>query len=85
MPLAAVYQLPAWEVKSWMEYEQAEPFGVWRDNWHMAMLAAIQANAYRDPKKRPYRIDEFMWTDPGKARKAKDAATIAFLERKADG
>jgi hypothetical protein len=64
-----------------MEYERLEPFGAQRDNYHAAMIATILANAYRDRKRPPVRLSEFMFVDPETAREADDMQTLESLRR----
>lgn len=66
----------------WMEYDRLEPFGSWRDNWHMAVLTSIVANANRDPKKRaqPFSPSDFFYVDSETRQEQKDRETLAWFE-----
>ncbi len=74
----------------WMEYDRIEPFGSWRDNWHMAVLTSIVANSNRDPKKRPHPFSpsDFLYMDGETRQEQKDLETLAWFEAlasKSDG
>lgn len=66
----------------WQEYDRLEPFGQWRDNWHMAVMASLFANANRDPKKRrePFTPADFFFVDPQTRKEQSDAQTVAMFE-----
>lgn len=66
----------------WIEYDRLEPFGAWRDNWHMAVLTSIVANANRDPKKRPtpFSPSEFFYRDAETQQRDADLETVAWFE-----
>ena len=69
-------------IAEWQEYEKLEPFGAWRDNWHMAVLASLLANIHRDPKKRPEPVSpsEFMYVDSETRKENEDAKTVAMFD-----
>lgn len=46
-----------------MAYYNLEPFGAWRDNWHAAMLLALQVNQKRGPGVPAISAEEFMFKD----------------------
>jgi len=71
--------MPAGEYLEWMDFERLEPFGSWRDNWHAAMNATLLANAHRDPKRSPIRMDEFMYRDPETVQDQRDMEMLAGL------
>lgn len=77
--------MPAWLLREWQEYERLEPFGAWRDNWHMAVIASVLANIHRDPKRAPINPDRFFYTDPQTARERADVELLARFEALADG
>lgn len=62
-----------------MEFYRLEPFGASRDNWHMAVLAMVFANAHRDPKKPAIPPDRFIYTDEETAAEAEDEKLMTFL------
>jgi hypothetical protein len=55
--------MSAREFREWMAYDQLEPIGAWRDDARMAMLCALVASAWSDPKKgrRPKPDDFLPW------------------------
>lgn len=54
------------ELTEWMAYDAIEPIGGYRVDYGFAMVAAMIANANRDPKKRPqpFEIEDFMLFKP---------------------
>jgi len=62
-----------------MEYEQIEPWGAWRDNWHAALLASMFGNAFRDPKRPPMKMRDFFYQDPITAQKRADQEMLSNL------
>lgn len=50
-------QMPSRLFKEWQAYYLLEPFGQWRDDYRMAILASILANINRDSKKHPTPFD----------------------------
>lgn len=50
-------QMPSRLFKEWQAYYLLEPFGQWRDDYRMCILASILANIKRDPKKHPTPFD----------------------------
>ncbi len=50
------------EFAEWLAYYRLEPFGEERADARSALLAALIANLYRNPKRRrePYQISDFM-------------------------
>ena len=79
------------EFVDWLAYYQIEPFGGVRGDLHAALVAAIIANANRDPKKRrkPYTPGEFMpdwWKGKEKAEgPAHVALLLAKMQMLTDG
>lgn len=73
--------MPARLFREWLEYEQLEPFGQWRDNFHAAMIAAILANANRDPKRTPapIKMSEFFYVDAETERENADKKILGAL------
>jgi hypothetical protein len=51
------------EFTEWLAYDSIEPIGSWRDDARFAMLCALIASAYSDPKKgrRPTPEDFLPW------------------------
>lgn len=49
------------EFSEWMAFFSLQPYGEWREDYRMAVLASLIANANSDPKKgRRYRPEDFM-------------------------
>ncbi len=50
------------EFAEWMAFDRVEPIGGRRGDYQTAMLAALLANIYRDPKahRRPYAVQDFV-------------------------
>ena len=50
------------ELTEWQIYEKLEPFGEWRSDLRMAVIASILANSNRDTKQKPqpYKPQDFM-------------------------
>jgi hypothetical protein len=73
--------MPARLFREWLEYEQLEPFGQWRDNFHAAMIASILATVNRDPKKQPQpiRLSEFFYVDAETERENADQQLLGTL------
>lgn len=59
------------EIESWsardladfMEYDQLQPFGSERDNWHAALIAQIIAAAHTARNRKPPSVKDFMFVD----------------------
>ena len=73
--------MSARELNEWFEFYNLEPFGEVRDNWHMAVVAHILANANRRPSAPPAKISDFMHVDPETARERREQAVIAWFEQ----
>lgn len=79
------------EFVDWLAYYQVEPWGDVRGDLHAALVAAIIANANRDPKKRrkPYTPGEFMpdwWKGRGQPEgPAHVAQLLAKMQMLTDG
>jgi hypothetical protein len=48
------------QLSEWMAYDHIEPFGEWRADLRIAMLAAIIANVNRNPDTKPFMPKDFM-------------------------
>lgn len=67
-----------------MKYYSMEPFGAVRDNLHAAQIAAILANAHRDPKKsKPVKVSDFMYKDHKTQLEENTSEMLSFLRMKA--
>lgn len=55
-------RMPSSGLTRWIAYNRVEPFGQWRSDYRMALLASVFANCHRDPKRRPqpFRPSDFM-------------------------
>lgn len=64
------------ELTEWMAYEAIEPFAAERNDQDIAMLAALTANANRDPKKRaaPFELVDFLLFKEKREESAEDKA-----------
>ena len=47
----------------WIAYYELEPFGAWRDNYHVAQLCQLMASAWSS-KGQEFSLADFMYTDP---------------------
>jgi hypothetical protein len=69
-----------------MAYDQIEPFGDLRANWHSAMIAHIIAKANTSKKHRPPQLKEFMWKSSEERQMENLAeADQFFFNRKGNG
>lgn len=59
---------------------EIEPFGTWRDNWHMAQLTALIANVHRGKNQPAFKAGDFMWRDIEDMRKKSTSNFISALE-----
>ncbi len=50
------------EITEWMAYSKVEPFGLYQEDFRMAMICSVLANCNRDPKKKkePYKPEDFI-------------------------
>ena len=67
------------EFSEWQEYYILEPFGVWRENWHCAQIAALTYNTSRAKNTAPVKTQDFMYIDPESAEAAKEREALAFF------
>lgn len=58
-------ELTADEIVDWLAYYSIEPFGERRDDWRMANIMALMANAYSAGKKR-FKPSDFLPEEPRK-------------------
>ena len=67
------------EFKSWALYNQRQPFGAWRDNYHSAIIASIlwNVNAGKNNSKSP---SDFMFKTQTEKRASDTGATLAKLQ-----
>jgi len=73
--------MPASLLQEWMEFEELEPFGPWRDNFHAGMIAATIANVNRNPKKnpQPVKISDFFYVDTATQQERADQSLLSAL------
>jgi hypothetical protein len=83
---------PASHIQEWKEYFALEPFGPWRDNYHVAMLGTLIANAMRGKDSPIFELDDFMYKTTDEIverRKQKDLAAfnriVGMVEAVKDG
>lgn len=62
-----------------------EPFGAWRDNWHMAVFASMYANAHRKPGGKAMSPADFFYMDQQTRQERADAEMLAKFEALARG
>jgi len=55
--------MPASVFNAWRLYDQMEPFGAIRDNFHTATLCALTANINRKKDREPFTVDDFLFKD----------------------
>lgn len=67
------------ELTEWAAYYSIEPFGQWRDNWHMANLAAMLGNRWRKPSKPAVTVDDFMFKTAEQSKQQQTRKTLAAL------
>ena len=60
-PYHLAEKIPANLFKEWQVFEELEPFGPARDNYHTAQLAALYANSKRKKGTPPHTVDDFMY------------------------
>jgi len=63
------------EFHHWILYWIREPFGAWRDNWHMAQLAALYGQVHAKPGA-SIKPADFMYKTEGQR---KDENARAFI------
>jgi len=76
-------ELSASELSEWQAFYRLEPFGDVRANWHAAVVAQIIAQAFSFGGGRP-KVADFMWQSEGERRRAREAATIAWLDERSN-
>lgn len=64
--------MPGRLLAEWMEYEELEPWGAWRDNFHAALIASLLANKDRPSSTPPVAVSTFFYADPQTERERKD-------------
>jgi len=65
-----------------MAYDQIEPFGTVRDNWHMAVQSQIFCSAHTKKGRRPPELKAFMYKNPELQREDNAKSFITFLRSK---
>jgi hypothetical protein len=82
--LSEIEAMPASEFQRWIAYYNAEPFGTWRDNFHIATLCALTANINRNPKKPPLSFNDFMFEDSQSHKRRKMKKMMSRFRSKAE-
>lgn len=61
-PTLMLEEITPQQFMEWMAYSQIEPFQDVRSDYHAALIAKVQADIARDPKKRPqpFKIEDFI-------------------------
>jgi hypothetical protein len=86
VPLHEIYEWPAWEIATYMEYDSIEPFGDFRANWHSALIAYILAKVNTPTNKRQPELKDFIWRDETTRREESTAHVFAMMRAlKKDG
>lgn len=74
--------MSARELLGWMQYDQIEPFGSARDNWHMAVLASLYANRTRAQHDAAVSVADFMFSDAETRAMVAELRLVAFMDSK---
>ena len=62
-----------------MEYDQIQPFGSERDNWHTATIAHLIAAVHTPKARRKPEVKDFMFRDPETRRMEKEGEFLNWL------
>lgn len=63
----------------WMAFYELDPWGSWRDNFHMARLAALYTQAHSKPNAE-ISLSDFFYQDPEQAHQdTQEAIRLRFL------
>ena len=73
------HSLSSSELTEWMAYYRLEPFGAWRDNWHMAQLTALLRNVNLGKGKPASKVSDFMWHDEVAKKDSEQASFFAAM------
>lgn len=76
--------MSAVELQEWRQYEELEPFGQIRDNYHAAMVCHILANAHRGRNSQPVPMSNFFYVDRQTRQEQEERAMVAFMDSKAN-
>ncbi|WP_372810085.1 hypothetical protein [Litorivivens sp.] len=52
---------PHQDIVDLIAYDQEEPFGAWRDNWHMAVMAQMFASVHTKKGHKPPPMKDFFY------------------------
>jgi len=91
MKVAVTLGYPPHVVKSWPHsdiiklaaYDQIEPYGSMRDNWHMAVIAQLFCAANTRRGRKPPDLKSFFYQDPTSTREQNAKTFTSFLRAKA--
>jgi len=85
--LHEILEWPAWEVSTYLAYDQLEPFGEFRANWHAALTAYILAKVNTPANKAAPQFKDFFWRDEETRRDESTQHVMAMFRalKKTDG
>ena len=81
--LSEVLAMPSDEFTYWKAFYELEPFGVKRDNLHMAALASMYVNAHQRSGATPRTLRDFMFIDPATKEIQDNDEFLSLLDAKA--
>jgi hypothetical protein len=70
---------PAWEIQAYQEYDNLEPFGEFRANWHAALIAYILAKVNTPANKAQPQFQDFFWQDEDTRREKTTEHVLAMF------
>jgi len=73
-------QMSSNEFTYWLAYNELEPFGAERDNYHVAMLASIYINSRRSKGSTKVSPKDFMYKDIETARELKTNSFVGSIQ-----
>lgn len=69
------------ELTEWIAYDKIEPFGAWRDNWHIGMIAAIMRNRWRQKESDPvFMATDFIYGAKDQTKARQTAKAVSWLD-----
>lgn len=82
---SVVRNWPRKDIIDLIAYDQLEPFGAWRDNWHSAIIANLLCQIYKKKGAQVPPIEAFMYKHPDDKKQQNLDSFIAMLDLKANG